>query len=411
MKACGIVAEYNPLHNGHVYHMEQARLLTGADALVVAISGDYVQRGEPAIIDKWTRTEHALKNGADLVIEIPTLFCLGNAGVYAKAGVRLLEATGKVSHIAFGSETDDEASLRRIADTLRDKEAEIESGILKKRKEGLSYPAARESVYAQVRAALKGTNPDKDPEILYDRRLLGKPNIILAIEYIKAMRNAEPVLIHRKGAGYGDPFDETVMYQSASAIREQVLDGKDAGRYVPDCTEKALKTCHLTGPDRDKWFDALTYAVISTDTETIEDCPSGGEGLANLMKSSLSGASSWTSFISGIKSRRYTYTRLSRLCMQLLLGITRSKYDISGPEYIRVLGFNEKGRELLAEMRDDESADLPVIINVNKASGDLGEQALKLLELDMHAADIYNLMTGADIRQGSEHIRTPVIIE
>ena len=411
MKACGIIAEYNPLHNGHVYHMEQARLMTGADAVVVAMSGDYVQRGEPAIIDKWIRTEHALRNGADLVIEIPTLFCLGNAGMYANAGVRLLEATGKVLYIAFGSESDDAAALKRIAETLRDKGSEIERNILDMRGKGFSYPAARELAYAHVRAGLKGTDPDIDPEILSDRDLLSKPNVILAIEYIKAMRNAEPVLIHRKGSGYNDPFNETAMYQSASAIREQALDGKDTGRYVPECTEEALRTCHLTGPDRDKWFDALMYAVLSTDAEIIEDCPSGGEGLANLMKSSLVETYSWTSFINRIKSKRYTYTRLSRLCMQLLLGITRRRYDISGPEYIRVLGFNEMGRKLLAEMRDDESADLPVIINVNKASGNLSEEALKLLELDMHAADIYNLMTGSDIRNGSEHRRNPIIIE
>ena len=411
MKACGIIAEYNPLHNGHVYHMEQARLLTGADAVVVAMNGDYVQRGEPAIMNKWIRTEHALRNGADLVIEIPVLFCLGNAGQYASAGVRLLEATGKVSNIAFGSESGDAESLKRIAETLRDSESEIENAILDMRKKGFSYPAARELAYAKVRAALKGTDPDSDSEILSDIRLFDKSNDILAVEYIKAMKSAEPVVVHRKGAGYSDPYDETITYQSASAIRTQSLDGRDAGRYVPDCTAEALKTCHLTGPDRDKWFDALTYAVLSTDAEIIEDCPSGGEGLANLMKSALSEAYSWTSYVRRIKSKRYTYTRLSRLCMQLLLGITRSKYDISGPEYIRVLGFNEKGRELLAEMRDDGSAELPVIINVNKSSGNLNENALKLLELDMHAADIYNLMTGADIGQGSEHRHAPVIIE
>lgn len=411
MKACGIIAEYNPLHNGHIYHMEQARLLTGADAVVVAMSGDYVQRGEPAIIDKWIRTEHALRCGADLVIEIPLLFCLGNAGQYAAAGVKLLESTGKVSSIAFGSESDNAETLIRVAETLRDKEAEIESSILKMHDKGLSYPASRELAYVQLRAAMKGTEPDSDPDILSEISLFDKPNAILAIEYVKAMRRAKPVVILRKGAGYGDSFDETATYQSATAIRKLALDGKDTEQYVPECTEEALKTCHLTGPDIDKWFDALTYAVLSTDVETIEDCPSGGEGLANLMKSSLSEASSWTDFISGIKSRRYTYTRLSRLCMQLLLGITRSKYDISGPEYIRVLGFNEKGRKLLAEMRDDESADLPVIINVNKVSGNLRKEALKLLELDMHAADIYNLMTGEDIRKGNEHRRTPVIIE
>lgn len=410
MKATGIIAEYNPLHNGHVYHMEQARLLTGADAVVTAMSGDYVQRGEPAIMDKWARTEHALKGGADLVIEIPALFCLGNAGQYAEAGVRLLEATGKVSRIAFGSESGDAASLTRIAETFRDHDEEIRDRIRSLSGTGLSYPAARSLAYAGARAAINGSDPNEDPEILNDLRILERSNDILGIEYIRAMRSAEPVVIHRKGAGYSDPYDEGSPYQSSSALREQSFSGLDVSGYVPQFVSEALKECHLTGPDKDGWFDALRYAVLSADEGAMEDHPSAGEGLTNLMKPALESADSWTSFISSMKSRRYTYTRLSRLCMQLLLGITRSKFDISEPEYIRVLGFNERGRELLAEMRNEESASLPVIINVNKSSGDLSEKALKLLELDMHAADIYNLMTGTDIGQGSDRRHAPVMI-
>ncbi len=410
MKAVGIVAEYNPLHNGHVHHMEQARLLAGADAVVAAMSGDYVQRGEPAIMDKWVRTQHALKGGADLVIEIPALFCLGNAGQYAEAGVRLLEATGKVPHIAFGSESGDTESLVRIAETFRDHDNEIQDHIRSLRGNGLSYPAARSLAYAKARAAVKGSDPDVDPEILNDISILEKSNDILGIEYIRAMRSAEPVVILRKGAGYSDRYDEGMPYQSSSALRAQAFDGHDVSGFVPSFTAEALKECHLTGPDRDGWFDALRYAVLSTDEDVMEDHPSAGEGLSNLMKPALESADSWTSFISRIKSKRYTYTRLSRLCMQLLLGITRSKYGISEPEYIRVLGFSERGRELLAEIRDEESASLPVIINVNKSSGDLSEKALKLLELDMHAADIYNLMTGTDIGQGSDRRHAPVMI-
>ena len=189
LKAAGITAEYNPLHNGHVYHIEETRRVTGCDAVVVAMSGDYVQRGEPAILDKWVRAEHALKSGADLVIEIPALFCLGNAGQYAGAAVSILEATGKVSHISFGSESGDTEALTRIAGTLRDNEQEIGTVIRSIRGKGFSYPAARSLAYSEVRAAIKGTDPDTDPEILSDIRILDKANDILAIEYIKAMHN------------------------------------------------------------------------------------------------------------------------------------------------------------------------------------------------------------------------------
>ena len=411
IKAAGITAEYNPLHNGHLYHIAETRRITGCDAVVVAMSGDFVQRGEPAIMDKWVRTEHALRSGADLVLEIPVLYCLGNAGQYADAAVNILEATGRVTHISFGSESGDAGSLIRIAQTFKENGHEIESSIKTLRKEGFSYPAARELAYSELRAAKKGTNADTDPEILEDIRILNSSNDILAIEYIKAMRTAEPAVIHREGAGYGDPYDERTVYQSSSAIRKQTFSGHDTSRFIPECTAASLKECHLTGPDQDKWFDFLRYAVLSTDEKTIEDCPSGGEGLALLMKEKAAYAESWTDFVSCIKSKRYTYTRLSRLCMQLVLGISRSRYDAAGPEYLRVLGFNDKGRELLAEMRDRETASLPVIINVNKAAKNLDEKASELLRLDMHAADIYNLITKGKTGSCSDHRHPPVMIQ
>ena len=410
LKAAGITAEYNPLHNGHVHHIEETRRITGCDAVVVAMSGDYVQRGEPAMLDKWTRAEHALRSGADLVIEIPVLFCLGNAGQYAGAAVNILEATGKVSHISFGSESGNAEALVRIAHTLRDSEQEIEASVKSIRSRGLPYPAARALAYSEVRAAMKGTDPETDTEIAGDMRILEKANDILAIEYIKAMKKAEPVVVHREGACYSDPYDERIVYQSSSAIRAQTFNGKEMSKYVPECTAGALKECHLTGPDRDKWFDVLRYAVLSADEETIEDCPSGGEGLASLLKSNAGSAGSWSDFIRRIKSKRYTYTRLSRLCMQLVLAIGRKRYDIESPEYIRVLGFNETGRALLAEMRDGETAALPVIINVNKNSEDLNPKAKRLLDLDVHSADIYNLITKGEIDSCSDHRHLPVMI-
>ena len=410
LKAAGITAEYNPLHNGHVYHIEETRRASGCDVIVAAMSGDYVQRGEPAVMDKWVRTEHALRSGADLVLEIPVLFCLGNAGQYAGAAVRLLEATGKVTHISFGSESGDADALIRIANTLRDNEPEIEAAVRSLREKGLSYPAARAMAYSAVRAAVKGSDPDGDPEIIRDVQILNNSNDILAVEYIKAMEGVKPVVIRREGAGYGDPYDEDMVYQSSSAIRTQIRENHDASRYLPDCTAESLKTCHVTGPDQDKWFDALRYAVLSTDTKIIEDCPSGGEGLASLLKTSAGSAHSWTSLVRHIKSKRYTYTRLSRLCIQLVLGISRSRYDMTGPEYVRGLGFNNRGRQLLAEMRDEGTATLPVIINVNKSAADLNEKAASLLQLDMHAADIYNLMTTGEIGAYSDHRHPPVIL-
>ena len=409
LKAAGITAEYNPLHNGHVYHIEETRRITGCDAVIVAMSGDYMQRGEPAFMDKWTRTGHALKNGADLVIEIPVLFCLSDAGQYAGAAVKLLEATGKVSHISFGSESGDIGTLTRIADMFRNNTHEIEEAVKEIRGMGFSFPAARDQAYTRIMTALNGSDPDSGRKIENDLRVLKKANDILGFEYIRAMRTAEPVAVHREGAGYGDAYDEHIVYQSASAIRAQTFSGGDMSGYVPECTAESMRECHLSGPDKDIWFELLRYAVLSTDEETIEDCPSGGEGLASLMKACAGTAESWSAFVRRLKSKRYTYTRLSRLCMQLVLGITRSRYDMDGPEYIRVLGFSDTGRKLLAEMRDEGTAALPVIINVNKNTEGLSRQAEKQLRLDMHAADIYNLVTKGETDSCSDRRHQPVM--
>ena len=142
----------------------------------------------------------------------------------------------------------------------------------------------------------------------------------------------------------------------------------------------------------------------------IEDCPSGGEGLANLMKSVILTEEKWNHFVRRVHSKRYTYSRISRLCMQTLLGITRNEYAGICPGYIRVLGFNETGRALLGEMKREESASLPVITNINKEADQLDENSKKLLALDIHASDIYNLACGLDANENSDHIRRPVMV-
>ena len=449
MKATGITAEYNPLHNGHIYHLGKARALTGCDALVIAMSGDFVQRGEPALMDKWKRAELALRGGADLVVEIPALYCLGNAGQYASAGVKLLEALGRVTDIAFGSECGDIELLRSISGFIDQYSSELEQAIRILMRSGYNYPVARAKAYAVLRRnpdislndvfsqaegtkyseLLTGTRDNEDVQIHRELRILESSNDILGMEYIRAMKSAVPVAVKREGAGYSDPYDIRFDYQSASALRTQLFAGADISKYVPESTYEMLSqsglpqyasgheadsaaSVHLTGPDRDKWFDLLRYAVMSTPAEVIEDCPSGGEGLANLMKTEIMRTDSWTRFARRVKSKRYTYTRIMRLCAQVLLGITRNGFDASGgPEYIRVLGFTGRGRELLAEIRKTEAASMPVITNINKEKQLLSEKALRQLELDIHAADLYNLATGADIRSESDYRKIPVIFQ
>ena len=401
IKATGITAEYDPLHNGHVYLIEQARSITSCDAVAVAMSGDYVQRGGPAMIDKWTRCGMALEAGADLVVEIPVLFCLGNAAQYASASVKLLEALG-CSHIAFGSECGDLSALERTAAVLVSQKEAIGSCIAALIKEGMSYPAARTAAYRTVTESSGGSVSDDGIAAL------SGSNDILAIEYIKNMKKAAPVCVKREGAAYNSPFVEDGGFQSASALRRALAAGEGAGAikpYVPEPAYRAILGSRLTF--NDEWTGLLRYAALRMDAEAAEDLPSAGEGLGGLLKASAHSNESWEDIILGAKSKRYTYTRISRLCMQMILGISRSAYGMDSPGYIRVLGFSERGRELLAELRRN-GCSLPVITNKNKEASSLPEDARKMLSLDVSAADIYDLVTGRG-REWSDHVMRPVI--
>ena len=405
MKAAGIVAEYNPLHNGHVYHISRTRELTGCDAVVVAMSGNFVQRGMPAVWDKWTRAEHALRNGADLVLEIPVLHCLADAGRYASAGVRLIESTGIADCISFGSESGDAELLTATSDFIRRNIKELRDGIKALRTEGLSYPAAREKMFIKLGC------PDGAAA------LLNSPNDILALEYILAMEKAEPIVIRREGAGYNDGAEEPgCTFMSATGIRAMLDGGKDISPYVPECVACTAGCCEQGA---DVLFDLVRFALLGSSGEDIDDCPSGGEGLGNLLKKGARSAGSLDELIMSAKSRRYTYTRISRLCMQILLGIKRNDFAsgaVTGPEtgipdpgYIRVLGFTDAGRELLSEIKREKTASLPVLTNINKEAQDLSDTAKKMLDLDIHASDIYNLIRGNLLDASCDQIHKPVI--
>ena len=429
VKAVGITAEYNPLHNGHVYHIGKAKELSGCDAAVVAMSGDFVQRGAPATADKWTRAEHALRCGADLVIEIPVLHCLGNAGQYGAAGVKLLEAAG-VSCISFGSESGNADALTGTAAFLKEHRDEMDGLIAAHSRSGLSYPAARAKAFEELGGGREGL------------AVLSNPNDVLAVEYIMAMDRAVPVPVKREGAGYHDAAGGSNAFMSATGIRDLMRiagtdgilstggkgpEGRAAGliaSYVPACVLKDLPDAGTMEEREQRLFDLVRYAVMSTPADVIDDCPSGGEGLGNLLKAEVRQAEDPDDLILRTKSKRYTYTRISRLCMQVLLGITRSEYAAAPemPGYIRVLGFTEKGRSLLADLKKDRSDGTapepeetgrdaaPVITNINKERDLISGDALKMLELDLRAADMYNLIAGRSVYGDSDHRRSCIRI-
>ncbi|MGN1421524.1 MAG: nucleotidyltransferase family protein [Eubacterium sp.] len=331
----GIICEFNPFHKGHKYLIDTVK--KDCDNVVCVMSGNVVQRGEFAVYDKFTRAKTALENGADLIIDLPCAYSLMSAEGFAKYAVHLLEACGIVDKIAFGAECEDAALLKETADSIEDKKQEI----IEEMKNGVSYPVARKNVIKSD--------------------ILDYPNNILAVEYIRHTR-LPYMAVKRIGKGH-DTDDE--LY-SASAIRS-TLDTSEI------CT---LKNCEIAVLARLRSMTAEDFLQIDDVTE----------GLENRIVQAVKTAENLEELYDSIKTKRYTHSRIRRIILKSYLGITK-EYSCDVP-YIRVIGFNEKGRELLSEMK--EKATLPVISKFSDVKN-LDEKGQRLFELECHCTDLYNL--------------------
>ena len=430
MKTAGIVCEYNPLHNGHIYHLNETRRLSGADALVLAMSGNFVQRGEPAILDKWERARLAVSAGADLVLEIPTLYCLADAGRYAKGGIGTLKALGICDFISFGSESGDLESLSLIAERLADNKEEIDKIISEKKDLGLSFPTARELAYEKIfgdasRASSKDAVEDADPDADKDANqdanngrnaeIPTSSNDILAIEYLKQISDSglKPITVKRIGASYNEELNANLQFQSASAIRKALEKGEDVSPYVPADVLLKLNQARALGrfgkPAEERLFNLIRYAIISSTAEQIDECPSGGEGLGNRIKEAVIKSDNLQDLLFASKSKRYTYTRLSRLALQILLGMDRRMYDYETIPYIRILAVSERGRELLSIIKKKELNTAPLLTNINKNCNELSSYGKSVLDLDIKAVDIYNMICARDLYKESDYCKRPYI--
>lgn len=389
-KCVGITAEYNPFHNGHLYHLEQSKLATGAQISVAAMSGNFVQRGHMAICSKWERAEAAVKCGIDLVVEIPTVFACNSAPVFASAAVEILENLG-ADWISFGSESGNIEELKEISRAMNEKETLIEKLVREKVKEGLSYPRARRDAVALILG-------DKKAD------LLDLPNNILAIEYLKRIQNAKPVTVKRQGPGYNE-LEPCEDMASASAIRSMVKSSKNVETLTPEpSTEMLKKALH---PLEDKIFQIICAKVLTSSREELDRVFAGGEGLGNKLKNEIRKASAYDQLIQRLKSKRYTRTRIERFISHVLLDV--SAPDLY-PNYIRVLAFNKAGSRYLKEVKKKGICSLPIITNINKdAQNDVA--LMSAIEKDILAADIFNLASGRNLYDESDYVRMPRLIE
>ena len=402
-KTCvGMVAEYNPFHNGHLYHLQESKRITGAEVSVAVMSGNFMQRGELAVADKWSRAEMAVRNGVDLVVELPVVFGCNSAGYFARAGVEILESLG-ADWISFGSETGDLEGLTVLAEKMEAHEAETETRIKELVKEGLAYPRARQT-------AMEGLNANVFTDGELD--ILGKPNTILALEYLKCMKSARPVTVHRQGPGYHEDGGRE-GFASASWIREQLARGKEMDPWLPEETLAVLFD-PFYGPSalavqmqamKSSLFRMAAQEILKRSAEELDLIAAGGEGLGNKAKNEIRYCRDLDELIEKLKSKRYTQTRISRFIAQILLGVTGDVVQ-QARQYVRVLAFNEKGSQYL-KMVKKEGCRLPIITNINREAQNYPE-IQGTLEKDILAADLYNLTTCRPLYYNSDFVKMPV---
>ena len=413
--ATGIIAEYNPFHNGHLYQLREATRLTG-QPVVVAMSASFMQRGEPTCLSKWLRARLAVENGAALVLELPTAFSLRSAQFFASGGVQLLAATGSVNTLSCGvasPELDFGALAQRITSDAA--QGRIRSLL----SQGKSYAAACAAVLseAQQEAGVTAMQASSNEGKAFAG--LTKPNDILALEYAKALQATDIKLlfIERRGDGYNDREISGTM-SSATAIR-QALNNSDDGwqQAVPASVRQALLD-NAPGYDAALLWQLLRYKLRLMSVDAIADACQCSEGLENLLKD----AAACPSFAEALQlctSKRYTTSRIRRLFMQLLLDVPRWRWEDNAPAYLRVLAFNDTGRQLLKQMKS--TASLPIITGLYRnwpqrlQHLSIRQQQIyaQQLELELKATELWSLLQlNPDLnRYGNDYLISPSYVK
>jgi len=375
MKIMAVICEYNPFHNGHKYQLQKHKEELAADGVICLMSGSFVQRGAPAIYDKWTRASDAVLNGADLVLELPVVYSCQSAQRFATGAVKILDKLGVVDYLSFGSECGDIELLKECAEIVNSDE--FNTLLSEKIKSGLNYPQARTEVFCEHFPAI-------------DETLVDSPNNILAIEYINALKNIdskiEPKTIKRNPD-----------FVSASEIRKKIADDEDVSSLIPTKVRKMYDQ---------KIFDSLVlYHFTKESLETLHQICDMSEGLEYKFKKALQISRTCDELADTVKSKRYTRTRIDRIMANSLLDI-HDEHTKSEPQYARVLAFNDNGQELLAMMK--KTSLIPIITKLADAKPD-NPDFEEMLKKDILSTDIFSVIT--NIEQGLDFKKSPIVLK
>ena len=424
MNVLGIIAEFNPIHNGHHHLLITAKEQCKADYTIVVMSGNFTQRGEPAIYDKFTRTRLALAAGADLVIEIPVAAATSSARDFARTGVALLAATGVVTHLAFGCENADLPLLLKLSGLLLEEPVPYKKALKDALRQGFSWPAARSRAVMQT-LHLLSPDPETNKNILPDD-FLKQPNTILALEYLMALKSHEaaggrtitPLPIQRIHAGYHDTTLDTPVC-SATALRRAILGHVDKPAYFaqfPRMLQDDIRQIidNHTPMTANDFSQSMVYRLLTLSKEELTGFLDMDEDLSRRISGRLNAFTGLESFCDSLTTRAYTRTRISRALLHTLLDIKttdQSALEALGyAPYLRILGFRRKAAPLLSQIK--ENAHIPMITRPaavrmpsslwKSGKGEHTQShtsaALRLLSLDIRASHIYRM--GCNIKSG-----------
>lgn len=384
----GIVSEYNPFHNGHLMHLQKSKELTHTDFTIAVMSGNFVQRGDTSIVDKWTKAEMALKSGVDLVIELPTLYAISSAENFADGAIKILNSLGIVDYVSFGSEIGEITPLDNVASVLYKEPKEFSSLITRQLRSGLSYPKARElAIQMYFGSSQKYTD------------VLENPNNILGIEYLKSLKRLKspitPITLKRKYSDYNSN-DIKSGIASATAIRTMLQKGKNIHYVVPYETYELLEEKKKYGqiiPSLSIFSKEIIYTLRKMTLSEIATLPDVSEGLENKIKAAANTSNNLEELILKIKSKRYTQSRIQRILLYALLNISEKDITMSKKQmpYIRVLGFNKNGKKIISAIAN-QNPKLQIIVSVKKFMENNTDKHLHtMISKDIFATNVYTL--------------------
>ena len=404
-KVLGIIAEYNPLHNGHIYHIQSSKGRTESEYVVAILTGNFTQRGNTSVINKWEKTKIALNNGIDLVIELPTLYSISSAENFSDGAIKILDTLGFVDYLSFGMEASDLSNMQKIAKTLTSEPLKYKRLLRYELDKGLSYSKC-------VQNAIVNFYEDSS----FASYFKGSNNV-LALEYLKALRRhkskIEPIGIKREKVYYNSKriIDE---YASSSGIRQLLMQSSydDIKKVTPTYSYEVIMDNIKRGTyvkDIQAFSNIIFYKLRNMSLEQIRNLPEVSEGLENSIKNEAKETNNLITFINNIKSKRYSQNRIQRILLYALLDITAKDMEISKKviPYVRVLGFTQKGKKLLSEINWRANT----ITSVKRfEESNINKKYKTMLDIDKRATDVYTLGYKNNSRCGLDYTKRLIIL-